>query len=197
MLFARSSSLPRPASLDLELFTKPSEMRLFTRSTTLAMQFFNSNAIKRLSVTRIGPKWILALSFLMLGGQNDKYVMATSQKQTPPKLGLACHNLARSQNRRTTIYGGLSDSHPNCDTIPVLQVVPRLSFLAGGLNNQEPASRASILAFNGSPPPNSPGDPSLLITRWQGMKTGYAFLAMVVPTNRAARGRPASRATWP
>ena len=33
LLFARSSSLPRPASLDLGFFTNPSEMRLFTSSS--------------------------------------------------------------------------------------------------------------------------------------------------------------------
>jgi len=33
------------------------------------------------------------------------------------------------------------------------------------INDQKALSKASILAFNGSPPPNSPGDPSLRITR--------------------------------
>ena len=55
-----------------------------------AIKNFGLNAqagslLKRLSVTRIGFEWILA----MLGGQNDKYQMATPQKQTIPIRVLA------------------------------------------------------------------------------------------------------------
>ena len=53
------------------------------------------------------------------------------------------------------------------------------------------------LALRASPPPKNPNDPSLFITLWQGIKSGKGLLAMVVPTNREALGRPMDLAISP
>ena len=61
LLFARLSSLSRPASLDLEHFTNPSEIRLFTCSSIVGPVKKSQKVVRHFRFKRhflIG-KWVL------------------------------------------------------------------------------------------------------------------------------------------
>lgn len=76
---------------------------------------------------------------------------------------------------------------------------PAISFrrLRGRIRSSKSApSKVSSFALTAGPPPEySPSRPSILTTRWHGIRSGIGFLAKAVPTARVARSAPIALAT--
>ena len=128
--------------------------------------------LKRLSVTRIGPEWIFAFLMLMLSGQNDKYLMATPQKQALPIRVLAT-NLSYDEYLESAlsnwislalwtaiasafpvVCGGVSERTGNrflslrcCAALP-LQAEPSPRLAAGRFNHSQATNPLAILSLN-------------------------------------------------
>ena len=115
LLFAHSSSLPRPASLDLGLFTNPSEIRLSRRSYPLRRsqlvrrsRLHGIETINRLSFTRRLPPLSATSSAVV------PFSMRHLPRRQSLRLGLN-QNLVRLQGPLTAYYQAMARWHSAAD----------------------------------------------------------------------------------